>query len=229
MLGGLGAGGGKQPICVIGLRTAQLRFIPANLFCIVLYAFNLRTWRKAEISGPASPKMPRPRSNISRPVQSRRARWVRAELFNRRPQSGTDGEEAAAGGKCNGGAVGVRVGSGTPYRARCGGGSAVGAGGNRYTVQRKLRGRPSERRQVGTVRSTTLETLDEQNRCQVGPHSLRPPPGSSPAGLHQSILVPTMDTSNDDAQRTVPHESCISFRRAAARSWALSSQHPCWI
>jgi hypothetical protein len=35
-------------ICVIGLRTAQLGFIPANLFCIVLYAVNLRTWRKAE-------------------------------------------------------------------------------------------------------------------------------------------------------------------------------------
>jgi hypothetical protein len=37
-------------ICVIGLRTAQLGFIPANLFCIVLYAVNLRAWRKAEIS-----------------------------------------------------------------------------------------------------------------------------------------------------------------------------------
>ena len=37
-------------ICVIGLRTAQLGFIPANLFCIVLYAFNFQTWRKAEIS-----------------------------------------------------------------------------------------------------------------------------------------------------------------------------------
>jgi hypothetical protein len=37
-------------ICVIGLRTAQLAFIPANLFCIVLYAVYLRTWRKAEIS-----------------------------------------------------------------------------------------------------------------------------------------------------------------------------------
>jgi hypothetical protein len=35
-------------ICVIGLRTAQLGFILANLFCIVLYAVNLRTWRKAE-------------------------------------------------------------------------------------------------------------------------------------------------------------------------------------
>jgi len=37
-------------ICVIGLRTAQLGFIPANLFCIVLYAVNLRTWRKVESS-----------------------------------------------------------------------------------------------------------------------------------------------------------------------------------
>ena len=37
-------------ICLIGLRTAQLAFIPANLFCIVLYAVNLRTWRKAEVS-----------------------------------------------------------------------------------------------------------------------------------------------------------------------------------
>jgi hypothetical protein len=35
-------------ICVIGVRTAQLGFIPANLFCIVLYGFNLRSWRKAD-------------------------------------------------------------------------------------------------------------------------------------------------------------------------------------
>jgi hypothetical protein len=34
-------------VCVIGLRTSQLGFIPANLFCIVLYAVNLRTWRRA--------------------------------------------------------------------------------------------------------------------------------------------------------------------------------------
>src|ERR1700723_2372572 len=34
-------------ICAIGLRTGQLGLIPANLFCIVLYAVNLRTWRKA--------------------------------------------------------------------------------------------------------------------------------------------------------------------------------------
>jgi nicotinamide riboside transporter PnuC len=32
-------------MCVIGLRTGQLGFIPANIFCIVLSVNNLRTWR----------------------------------------------------------------------------------------------------------------------------------------------------------------------------------------
>jgi len=35
-------------VCVIGLKTAQLGFIPANLFCIILYAFTLRSWRKTD-------------------------------------------------------------------------------------------------------------------------------------------------------------------------------------
>jgi hypothetical protein len=35
-------------LCMIGWRTAQLGFIPANLFCIVLYAINLRSWRNSE-------------------------------------------------------------------------------------------------------------------------------------------------------------------------------------
>jgi hypothetical protein len=34
-------------MCVIGLRTAQLGFIPANLFCIVVCAVNLRAWRRS--------------------------------------------------------------------------------------------------------------------------------------------------------------------------------------
>jgi hypothetical protein len=37
-------------ICIIGVKTAQLGFVPANLFCIVLYGVNLRTWRKTEAS-----------------------------------------------------------------------------------------------------------------------------------------------------------------------------------
>ena len=33
-------------VCVIGLRTSQFGFIPANLFCLALYAWNLHNWRK---------------------------------------------------------------------------------------------------------------------------------------------------------------------------------------
>lgn len=33
-------------VCVIGLRTSQLGFIPANLFCIGIYAFSMRPWIK---------------------------------------------------------------------------------------------------------------------------------------------------------------------------------------
>lgn len=32
-------------ICVIGLRTAQFGFVPANLLCIGLYANNVWHWR----------------------------------------------------------------------------------------------------------------------------------------------------------------------------------------
>lgn len=37
-------------ICVIGVRTEQLGFILANLFCIVLYGANVRAWRKDQPS-----------------------------------------------------------------------------------------------------------------------------------------------------------------------------------
>jgi len=33
-------------VCVIGMRTGQMGFVPANLFCIVLYACNVRNWLK---------------------------------------------------------------------------------------------------------------------------------------------------------------------------------------
>jgi len=32
-------------VCVIGLRTSQFGFVPANLLCIALYTSNLLTWR----------------------------------------------------------------------------------------------------------------------------------------------------------------------------------------
>jgi hypothetical protein len=35
-------------ICVIALRTSQTGFIPANLFCLALYAHNIAQWRRKE-------------------------------------------------------------------------------------------------------------------------------------------------------------------------------------
>lgn len=40
-------------ICVIGLRTDQFGFIPANLFCIAVYAVSIRSWRRQEQDSPA--------------------------------------------------------------------------------------------------------------------------------------------------------------------------------
>jgi hypothetical protein len=37
-------------MCMIGIKTAQLGFIPANAFCIVISVINLRTWRRAGAS-----------------------------------------------------------------------------------------------------------------------------------------------------------------------------------
>jgi nicotinamide riboside transporter PnuC len=34
-------------ICVIAVNTSQLGFIPANLFCLALYAYNIWEWRKS--------------------------------------------------------------------------------------------------------------------------------------------------------------------------------------
>jgi hypothetical protein len=40
------AGVNSVIICVIGLRTAQFGFIPANLFCIAVYAVSIRAWMR---------------------------------------------------------------------------------------------------------------------------------------------------------------------------------------
>jgi len=33
-------------VCVIAMRTAQFGFVPANLFCIAMYSYNVWSWRK---------------------------------------------------------------------------------------------------------------------------------------------------------------------------------------
>jgi hypothetical protein len=39
------AGDNSLIICLIGMRTAQLGFIPANLFCLAIYIYNILQWR----------------------------------------------------------------------------------------------------------------------------------------------------------------------------------------
>jgi hypothetical protein len=39
------AGINSAVVCVIGIRTAQFGFVPANLLCIALYTSNLVAWR----------------------------------------------------------------------------------------------------------------------------------------------------------------------------------------
>ena len=44
------AGANSVIICVIGLRTSQLGFVPANLFCIGMYGYNVLHWRMPSAS-----------------------------------------------------------------------------------------------------------------------------------------------------------------------------------
>ena len=67
-------------ICYIGLQTEQTGFIPANLFCLGIYGYNVYQWRSAQpeqsqpaaSSGTLMRRAPRHRSN--RDSASRRKR-----------------------------------------------------------------------------------------------------------------------------------------------------------
>ncbi len=39
------AGANSAIICVIGVRTSQFGFVPANLFCLGMYGYNVLHWR----------------------------------------------------------------------------------------------------------------------------------------------------------------------------------------
>src|ERR1700761_6488316 len=64
------AGMNSAIICLIGFQTRQWGFIPANLFCLVIYAHNIRKWRVAEISTiAAKPPMAKTPAMIGPPRQ----------------------------------------------------------------------------------------------------------------------------------------------------------------
>jgi hypothetical protein len=49
-------------ISVIGLRTGQWGLVPANVFCLGIYAYNLRTWRSPAVAEEAHPGSDSPSS-----------------------------------------------------------------------------------------------------------------------------------------------------------------------
>src|SRR5579871_636886 len=44
------AGANSIVVCIIGMKTAQFGLVPANIFCIGLYAINLWKWRPQELN-----------------------------------------------------------------------------------------------------------------------------------------------------------------------------------
>lgn len=70
------AGVNSLVVCVIGFKTAQIGFIPANLFCLAIYGYNIVNWRahkQANSSSGASDKeTPMPaRSSVFRDLSGR--------------------------------------------------------------------------------------------------------------------------------------------------------------
>ncbi len=90
-----------------------------------------------------------------------------AEFFHRRGRAGADGEGAAVEQRCDGGPA-SGVGIGRPYNGN------VAACGGRCRWE--------------SVRSTTLATMDEQSRCQVGPQNLFDHPARDPHPLVHQIF-----------------------------------------
>ncbi|HTH41988.1 MAG TPA: hypothetical protein VL498_02430 [Terracidiphilus sp.] len=48
-------------ICLIGWHTGQYGFIPANIFCILVYAWSIRSWRRDRIPALVTAAAPAPR------------------------------------------------------------------------------------------------------------------------------------------------------------------------
>jgi len=65
-------------ICVIGMRTAQYGFVPANLFCILTYAWSIGSWSRDRkptdnlIATPTTPALPTTRARATAPLRNSR-------------------------------------------------------------------------------------------------------------------------------------------------------------
>jgi hypothetical protein len=52
-------------VCIIGVRTSQFGLIPANLFCVCVYAFSIRSWLRAQRERNQAPSPVAVRSRIT--------------------------------------------------------------------------------------------------------------------------------------------------------------------
>lgn len=43
------AGLNSMIVCLIAFQTRQWGFIPANIFCLIIYAYNIRKWREPQL------------------------------------------------------------------------------------------------------------------------------------------------------------------------------------
>ena len=51
-------------ICVIGMHTGQWGFVPANIFCLLIYVYNLHKWRQPQLA-PAVAQSPTPAVSVT--------------------------------------------------------------------------------------------------------------------------------------------------------------------
>lgn len=48
------AGVNSLIVCVIGIRTDQFGFVPANVFCVIVYAVSIRSWLRERSPQPVA-------------------------------------------------------------------------------------------------------------------------------------------------------------------------------
>ncbi|MFB3917405.1 MAG: nicotinamide mononucleotide transporter [Terriglobales bacterium] len=63
------AGANSVLISIIGIRTEQLGFVPANVFCVAVSAYNLWNWRAARELPRTENPANRSKANLSLPLR----------------------------------------------------------------------------------------------------------------------------------------------------------------
>jgi hypothetical protein len=79
-------------VCVIGIHTSQFGFIPANLFCIGIYAFSIRSWLKKQPQKNRAEALQAASASVAdEPAMSAstQPRTRRSNLSHRRPATGS--------------------------------------------------------------------------------------------------------------------------------------------